>query len=94
MGNLRNRIDVKLVSNKKDNLKRTYKRSYMSHKTFDNDLVAICKSKVTLTLNNSAYIGMCILELSKVFKRTNSIMITLKINMATTQDYYLQTLIV
>ena len=68
MENLRNRIDVKLVSSKKDNLKRTYKRSYMSRKTFDNDLVAICKNKVTLTLNYSAYIGMCVLELSKVLK--------------------------
>ena len=38
----------------------------MSHKIFDNDLVAIRKNKVTLTLNKPAYIGMCILELSKV----------------------------
>ena len=38
----------------------------MSHKIFDNDLVAILKKKVTLTLNRLAYIGMCILELSKV----------------------------
>ena len=33
---------------------------------FDNDLVAISKSKVTLTLNKLAYIGMCILDSSKV----------------------------
>ena len=33
---------------------------------FRNDLVAIRKGKVTLTLNKPAYIGMCILELSKV----------------------------
>ena len=38
----------------------------MSHKTFDNDSVAIRKNKVTLTLNKPTYIGMCILELSKV----------------------------
>ena len=38
----------------------------MSHKTFDNDLVAIRKKKVTLTLNKPAYIVMSILELSKV----------------------------
>ena len=38
----------------------------MSHKIFDNDLVAICKNKVTLTLNKPAYIAMCILILSKV----------------------------
>ena len=66
MENLRNGIDVKLVSNKKDYLKRTFKPSYMSHIIFENDLIAICKNKVTLTLNKLAYIGKCILELSKV----------------------------
>ena len=40
--------------------------SYMSHKIFDNNLVTICKNRVTLTLNKPAYIGMYILELSKV----------------------------
>ena len=38
----------------------------MSHKIFDNDLVTIHKTKVTLMLNKPAYIAMCILELSKV----------------------------
>ena len=66
MENFRNRIDVKLASNKKDYLKWTSKPSYMSHKIFKNDLVAICKKKVRLTLNKPAYIGMCILELSEV----------------------------
>ena len=65
-GNLRNRIDVKLVNNEKDYLKCTSKPSYMSHKIFDNNLVAIRKSKVSLKLNKPAYIGMCILELSKI----------------------------
>ena len=66
MENLRNRIDVKLASNKKDYLKWTSQPSCMSHKIFDNDLVAICKkSKVTWTLNKPAYIGMCILELNE-----------------------------
>ena len=49
---LRNRIAVKLVSDKTDYLKWESKPSYMSHKTFDNDLVAIRKSKASLTLNN------------------------------------------
>ena len=38
----------------------------MSHKIFDNDLVSICKSNVTLTLNKPAYVGVYILDLSKV----------------------------
>ena len=68
MENLKNRIDVKLVSNKKkkDCLKWTFKPSYMSHKIFENDLVAICKNKVTLMLNIPAYIRLCILEFNKV----------------------------
>ena len=38
----------------------------MWEKIFDNDLAAICKSKVILTLNKPAYVGICILDLSKV----------------------------
>ena len=37
----------------------------MPRKIIDNDLVAIRNNKVTLTLNKLAYIGMCILELTK-----------------------------
>ena len=66
MENLRNRINVRLINDEKDYLKCTLKPGYMSHKVFDNNLVAIRKSKVTLKLNKPAYIGMCILELSKV----------------------------
>ena len=40
--------------------------SRMSYKTFDNDLVATRKNKVTLTLNKPAYIGISILELNRV----------------------------
>ena len=38
----------------------------MSHKILDNNLVAIRKSKLALKLNKPAYIGMCIVEFSKV----------------------------
>ena len=38
----------------------------MSHKILDNDLVAIRKSKVSLTLIKPACVGMCILDFSKV----------------------------
>ena len=66
MENLRDRIDVKLVSSKKDCLKCTSKPSYMSQKTFNNNLVAICKNKATLTLNKPALVGAYILKLGKV----------------------------
>ena len=88
MENLRNRIDIKLASNKKDNPNNgiwTCKPSYMSHKIFDNELVVICKSKVTLTLNKPAYIGICILELSKVLMNEFHYD-CIKINMVATED--------
>ena len=65
MEKLRNRIKVKLVNNKKEFNIFTSKPS-MSHKIFDNNLVAIRKGKLALKFNKSAYIGMCILELRKV----------------------------
>ena len=66
----------------------------MSHKIFDNNLVAICKSKVTLMPNKPAYVGI-------VF--CNSVLKVLKYefhydyikkNMAINQDYYSKTLII
>ena len=66
MENLRKRITVTLVKNEKVYLKCTLKPSSMSHKIFDNNLVPIRKSEVALKLNKPAYIGMCILELSKI----------------------------
>ena len=62
---MNNRINVRLVSNKKGFLEWASEPSYMSQKIFDNDVVLICKSKVTLTLNKPAYVGMCTLDLSK-----------------------------
>ena len=66
MESIRNIFDAKFVISKKDYLKWTSKPSYMSHKIFENDLFVICESKVILTLNKLAYIGMCILKFSKV----------------------------
>ena len=47
MENLRNIINLKIVSNKKDYLKWTSKPSYMPHKIFDIDLTEIRKNKIT-----------------------------------------------
>ena len=66
MENVRYRIHVKLLNIEKDYLKWQSKPSYMSHKIFGNNLGAIRKSKLTLTLNKPAQIGMCILQLSNV----------------------------
>ena len=56
-GNLRRKIDVKLVTSETDYLERTSIPSYMPQKLFDNNVVAIHKSKVMLKLNKPAYVG-------------------------------------
>ena len=66
MENLRNTIDGQLVNNEKDYLKCTSKLSYMSHKIFDMNVVAIRKRKLALKFNKPAYVGIRVLELSKV----------------------------
>ena len=65
----------------------------MSHKIFENDLVAILKNKATLMLNKPAYIGMCLLQLSKVLMYEFHYGY-IKINMVTTENSYSQALIV
>ena len=65
MENLRKREDIKLVVDKEKLLKLTSKPSFISSKTFNEDLVAVHKIKPTLFLNRPAYVGMCILDLSK-----------------------------
>ena len=64
MENLKNKIDVKHINKKTNYLKWTSKPSHISHKIFENYLVAIFK--VILTPNKPAYVGMCILDLSKL----------------------------
>ena len=63
--NLRKRVDVRLVTNEKKLLKLASKPTCMSSKIFNENLVAVHKIKETLTLNRPAYVGMCILDISK-----------------------------
>ena len=65
MENLRKRVDVKLVTNEKKLDKLTSKPTYVSSKIFNENLMAVHMIKETLTLNRPAYVGMCILDLSK-----------------------------
>ena len=65
MENIRKRVDVRLVTDEKKLIKMTSKPTYVSSKIFNENLVAVHKIKETLTLNRPAYIGMCILDLSK-----------------------------
>ena len=65
MEKIRKRVDVRLVTDEKKLLKLTSKPTYVSSKIFNDNLVAVHKIKETLTLNRPAYVGMCILDLSK-----------------------------
>ena len=65
MENIRKRVDVRLVTDEKKLLKYVSKPTYVSSKIFNENLVAVHKIKETLTLNRPAYVGMCILDLSK-----------------------------
>ena len=65
MENLRKRVDIGLVTSKHKLLKLSSKPTFVSSKIFNNNLVAVHKIKETLTLNRPAYVGMCILHLSK-----------------------------
>ena len=66
MENLRKRVDVRLVTNEKKLDKLTSKPTFVSSKIFNENLTAVHKVKETLTLNRPAYVGMCILDLSKM----------------------------
>ena len=66
MENIRKRVDVRLVTDEKKLVKMAAKPTYVSSKIFNKNLVAVHKIKETLTLNRPAYVGMCILDLSKI----------------------------
>ena len=66
MENLCKWVDVRLVTNEKKLDKLTSKPTFKSSKIFNENLMAVHKVKETLTLNRPAYVGMCILDLSKM----------------------------
>ena len=51
MENLRKRINVRLVNDKKDFLRYTSRRTYITHKLFGKDYAAIHEIKPVLILN-------------------------------------------
>ena len=61
----RKRVDVRLITDGKKLLKMSSKPTFVCSKIFNENLVAVHKIKEVLTLNRPAYVGMCILDLSK-----------------------------
>ena len=65
MENLRKRINVRLVNNKKDFFKYTSRPTHITHKIFGKNYAAIYKIKPVLTPNKPIYVGFTVLELGK-----------------------------
>ena len=65
MENLRKRSNIKLVTDQEKMLRLAARPTYVSHKIFHENLVAVHCKKTKLVLNKLSYVGMCILELSK-----------------------------
>ena len=65
MENLRKRINVRFVNNKKDFLKYTSRPTYFTHKLFNKNFAAIHEIKQVLVLNKPIFIGFTVLDLSK-----------------------------
>ena len=66
MENLKKRINVGLISNDKDYFRSMSKPNFISQKIFSKNFVAVHKIKPVLTLNRPIYIGLIILDLSKL----------------------------
>jgi hypothetical protein len=65
MENIRNRVDVRLVTSENDAIKLAAKPNYGHCTIFDENLVAIHMRKIILKFDKPVYLGMCILDLSK-----------------------------
>ena len=63
--NLRKCVNVTLINDQEKLLKHASKSTFISYKIFYKNLVAVHKMKESLTLNRPAYVGMCILDISK-----------------------------
>ena len=65
MENIRNRVDIELVTDRKKAEKLAAKPNFKHCNIFDEDLIAIHMKKISLTMDKPVYLGMCILDLSK-----------------------------
>ena len=63
---LRKRIKMRIAKNENDIVRHILKPSDVSHKIFDNNLVTIHEKKICLTLDKPMYIGLTVLETTKL----------------------------
>ena len=65
MENMRKRVNIRTVENKKDFIKYTSKPICINWNIYDKTLVPIHEKKVCLTLNKPIYVGFTVLEITK-----------------------------
>ena len=66
MENIRNRVNVKLVTSEEQLRKLAAKPNFKGPpKIFNENLISVHMKKTSLTMNKPVYLGMCILDLSK-----------------------------
>ena len=65
MENIRNRVDIKLVTDRKKAEKLAAKPNFKHCNIFCEELIAIHMKKTNLIMNKPIYLGMCTLDLSK-----------------------------
>ena len=65
MENLRKRCNIKLVTDPREMERLAAKPTYVSHKIFHENLVAVHSKLMKLKLDKPSYVGMSILDLSK-----------------------------
>ena len=67
MENIRNRVDVKLVNTQEKLRKLASKPNFRGPpKIYNENFVSVLMKKTSLTMNKPVYLGMCILDLSKI----------------------------
>ena len=64
--NLKKRITLKLTSNEDMHTKHASRANFISGKMFNENLFAISRIKEELALNRPTYVGIAILDLSKL----------------------------
>ena len=82
-GKCRNRRRIDLISDETRVKKLAAQPTYKCIRSFHEDLVAVERYKPTVTLNKPIYIGLCVLDLSKVC----NFFINIKLHTVRTQTY-------
>ena len=65
MENIRNRVDIKLISDERTAKKLVSKPNFEHRTIFDENLIAVHMKKTKVYYNKPIYLGMCILDISK-----------------------------